>query len=710
MREPFLSFFRHGVDPGFASLPPLDIDRNNYPMPDVIAAAALANVQCLLDKRFVEEVPSPPRIINSMFAVPKPPLPNGTLQCRNVVDCSMSMLNSCLFSIEMRLPTIRDTIRLAGIGWWAAKFDLKDGFFHIPIHPDWVDCFGIRLPGTRRFARYRVLVFGASVCPAVFQLTMLELRAMLFSLGFKCFIVVYIDDFLVLAPTQAAAIHGAIQFKAFMRACGITLHPDKETAPCQALPFTGVNIDFKTGTLSMPSTKSTAYAELVADVSRGAKVSQVPLKTLDSLLGKLAHVEYVVKGGKQALAPLYADRARALRLLLGSGRRQGRLPPWCTAHLSSQSKSSLTWWHKRLMTPGDLVRRLFVYANGRLDCFDDETCPYPLPAPAGVIHIVGDASAGGWGFIITFPDSRRIVRAGAWSPEEQVRSSNWRESRTIVLALKATRPLLLPHQTVAIPILVDSDNKTAVACTNALYSRTAALRPLCHTLKNELSLFPRPPLLAARHRPGIHNGVADALSRAAVDILDAMELAPEFIATCTALLPNTTLLCPPASSRKKAIQRAVRTPGRSNTTSILLPFLEADHHWLRLLARCYSLKETISPKRVYASAATVYPPYGASPFTINAHHSDRWQLWAPRLRPSLDPRYAAPHTLCTCTYHASDILLSDATVHPDLWQQVNNSCTTCTVCLHSMCSSTLHEQSYILLLTVQRCTRTHDNQ
>jgi hypothetical protein len=198
MREPVLSFLAFGVDPGFTSLPPINVAQSNYPIDPAMEPLALANFQKLIDLGFLEPIPLPPLCYSPVFAVWKPTPLGDPPACRNVVDCAKSGINEAIRHMAMALPTIRDTVRAAKRGWWAAKFDLKDGFFHVPIHPDWVDFFGIKLPGTNKFARYRVLIFGASMSPAVFQMTMMELRRMLLTLGFALVIIIYIDDTLLL--------------------------------------------------------------------------------------------------------------------------------------------------------------------------------------------------------------------------------------------------------------------------------------------------------------------------------------------------------------------------------------------------------------------------------------------------------------------------------------------------------------------------------
>ena len=49
---------------------------------------------------------------------------------RLITDARVSGLNDCIRECPFPLPSIHDVIMGSKIGWWAAKYDLKDGFYH----------------------------------------------------------------------------------------------------------------------------------------------------------------------------------------------------------------------------------------------------------------------------------------------------------------------------------------------------------------------------------------------------------------------------------------------------------------------------------------------------------------------------------------------------------------------------------------------------
>ncbi len=71
-------------------------------------------------------------------------------------------------------------------------FDLRSGYHHVDIHPDFVKYLGFSwiFNGIRRFFVFRVLVFGLSPAPFVFTKMLRNLVLYWRSLGIK--IVIYI--------------------------------------------------------------------------------------------------------------------------------------------------------------------------------------------------------------------------------------------------------------------------------------------------------------------------------------------------------------------------------------------------------------------------------------------------------------------------------------------------------------------------------------
>ena len=65
---------------------------------------------------------------------------------------------------------------------YMAKLDLKDGFFHVPLHASVVDYFTIFLPISKKWLRWRVMSFGGGGAPFIFQAVQIEIRRLFLNL------------------------------------------------------------------------------------------------------------------------------------------------------------------------------------------------------------------------------------------------------------------------------------------------------------------------------------------------------------------------------------------------------------------------------------------------------------------------------------------------------------------------------------------------
>ncbi len=125
------------------------------------------------------------KLLHSMGAVKKKlePGQSGPPKVRVVVDAAASGINDCIRDTPFVMPRIGDVVRNAKKGWWAAKFDLKDGFYHIPVNIKLSSLLGIKHPKSDSKAVYRFLCFGLKCAPFLFQGTMCQLRQTLIARG-----------------------------------------------------------------------------------------------------------------------------------------------------------------------------------------------------------------------------------------------------------------------------------------------------------------------------------------------------------------------------------------------------------------------------------------------------------------------------------------------------------------------------------------------
>jgi hypothetical protein len=217
MKERFANVLDNGSDFLLNKVPMFDINRDNYSS----ALAELEASSAMIDEQTQSGVLQYPfddvKLINSLGVVTKKLEPGqvGKPKLRVVVDAAASGINDCMEDKPFPMPGIGDVVRSAKVDWWAAKFDLKDGFYHIPVNIKLTSLLCVKHPRTNKFAAYRFLCFGLKCAPFLFQGTMCELRRMLIHNGLfdQCAVLVYIDDWIILGSSERLVrdnMHGTL--------------------------------------------------------------------------------------------------------------------------------------------------------------------------------------------------------------------------------------------------------------------------------------------------------------------------------------------------------------------------------------------------------------------------------------------------------------------------------------------------------------------
>jgi len=172
MKERFANVLASGSDLLLKSVPVFDSTRDNYSsaLEELEAVSTMINEQ--VSSGILESPFNDVRLVNSLGVVTKKLEPGqvGKPKLRVVVDAAASGINDCMMDMPFPMPRIGDVVRSGKLGWWMAKFDLKDGFYHIPVDKRVVSMLGIKHPLTNEFATYRFLCFGLiSVPPFSFK-------------------------------------------------------------------------------------------------------------------------------------------------------------------------------------------------------------------------------------------------------------------------------------------------------------------------------------------------------------------------------------------------------------------------------------------------------------------------------------------------------------------------------------------------------------
>ena len=361
-------------------LPNFQIHRNNYSS----VTDNLPEACNLIDSQVALGVMEPdvcrPLITHPLGLVGKKlePGQTGPPKFRMITDARTTGLKDCIRDCPFPLPSIHDVVSGARVNWWAAKYDLKDGFYHIPVHNLFVDLLGVRHPSRDSYARYRFLSFGLQCAPFYFQGTMCELRRMFIEMGIIGEVsFVYIDDWLLLAPSRELLIAQMEAFEATMALLGFILHPTKRAGPLQCIEYIGLVLNFALATLTITAERCESLHKhvecLLHDVVRG----DWAVAAMDTVIGKLLYVACVVVGGRAALTPLYEARRVAslswrnpqgkpphdARIVVAARGHHARAVSQVDGALQAACKRGLRFWLSKLTHHAPPHRRLFVYED-----------------------------------------------------------------------------------------------------------------------------------------------------------------------------------------------------------------------------------------------------------------------------------------------------------------------------------------------------------
>ena len=256
-------------------------------------------IRSLLKRKKIVEVVDPWEIdelvVSPLGAVPK----KDSTEVRPVLDLSRAV-NPFLPHLKMELPSVDTAVNLLRPNWWMAKADLSQGYLHMPIARSDQRLLGFKWQG--KFYKYKFLPFGLSTAPAIFVRAMEAIQRHFTRRGML--VVVYLDDFLVIAPDEETCKR---QFQFLLdefKEMGILVNQKKCISPTRACPFLGVVLDSVKMEIRVPEDKLRAIKEELAKF-RAKFVEFAPCRQILGLVGKLSFYVKAVKGSRSFLRRMW---------------------------------------------------------------------------------------------------------------------------------------------------------------------------------------------------------------------------------------------------------------------------------------------------------------------------------------------------------------------------------------------------------------------
>lgn len=240
-----------------------------------------------------------PILISALGAIDKP---NGGI--RLITDCSQpkncgAVNEYANHIISTKYQTVDDAVNIIRKFDcpYLAKVDLKSAYRSVAISRNNYPFMGLkwRFTGDKYFTYFYdiAMCFGSRKAPGIFHTLTQAVRRMMKRKGYDC--VVYLDDFLIIAPSQDECQKGLSTLISLLRKLGFAIAWDKVIAPTMELIFLGININTRTKSLSLPQEKVQQMFTLLASF---AKKKRASLKQLQQLAGKLAWCSRVVNIGR----------------------------------------------------------------------------------------------------------------------------------------------------------------------------------------------------------------------------------------------------------------------------------------------------------------------------------------------------------------------------------------------------------------------------
>ena len=386
-------------------------------------------------------------------------------------------------------------------GDFLTSVDLTKAYWHLCLREDLQPYTMFRV-GDKRYC-WTSLPFGISIAPRMFTKLMKQALRPLRALGLR--IVAYMDDILLMAPTQPLSLSQTARLVSHLQDLGLEVSWKKsEFAPSHTLRFLGFLLDSAQWTMRAPEGKwLTLWAQL-DKVKPGCRT-----KVLARAAGLATSMRPAV--------PVACLFTRAMNALVSDSVKHsgwgGSLTP-----LTEEVKEEIGWWRREA------------------PAWDNR--PLAPLSFSPQYRLTSDASPLGWGAHGTGPAGPLPLMRGAWDPWPSPPSSALLEISALLRGLQLLQEVHDAH------VVWRSDNSQLYWDVNRLKS---ARKPLNEVLKEIAKLLKeRRVVLRVEWIPREANSLADWLSK--IKDSDWMLHPSLFQMACAFLKTDPTVDCFATSS------------------------------------------------------------------------------------------------------------------------------------------------------------------
>ena len=361
----------------------------------------------LLSAGAIQLVRQCPKVVSPLGVVTK----INSDKLRLIVN--MRYVNKALVIPKFKMETLSSLEDLSKPFDFMVSFDLKLGFWHIPLAADAQPWVGFQWPDEQanlRYFQFRRLPFGLAIAPWAFTKIMRQLVSRWRGMNIR--VLPYLDDFLFMASTSSEASALAEFIQTEFRTLGLDVNYEKSVVnPTQRIEQLGMMVDTVRGVFEVPA-RRWDNLQVSIRILLSTKRHRVPVRQLASCVGKIISM-------KIALGPVVQLYTRYLYQVVESA------PSWFSfVPVSPLAIEELEFWQ-----------------DFNINAFFQPIWP---PSNPICVQIASDASATAWGGLILSSSYRPLPSVTSahefFNSWERSQSSTLRELLGVLGTIQAFLP------------------------------------------------------------------------------------------------------------------------------------------------------------------------------------------------------------------------------------------------------------------------------
>ena len=157
---------------------------------------------------------------------------------------NLKPLNKFLVKRHFKMDTLAKVLNLVQVGDWAISLDLKDAYFHVPIHPDHQKFLRFCILG--QSFQFRAMCFGPTQAPRVFTKIVSVVAAHLRVNNIR--LIAYLDDWLVVNKNKNLLLSDREKVLNLLTQLGFIVNVAKsQLTPTQKIVYLGSHFNLTLG-------------------------------------------------------------------------------------------------------------------------------------------------------------------------------------------------------------------------------------------------------------------------------------------------------------------------------------------------------------------------------------------------------------------------------------------------------------------------------